>query len=86
MEDDTIILGRELGKKIVEALGLDNKKVRRIIIDMQVNEPVTIYTELYGTRKLLEIDYSSLADAYIIGYREDGQEFEDEDYEGVETA
>jgi len=52
-----IITGNEYGMKLCEALGIDpiKTKVKRIVLDVQANEPVRVYVELFGTNGLLDI-------------------------------
>lgn len=52
-----IATGDEFGKQICEALGIDLSKgpTRRIVLDIQVNEPIRVYVEMIGTDKLVDI-------------------------------
>lgn len=86
MDEDRTLHEREFGKKLLKELGLENQKVTRIIIDVQVNEPVRLYIERFGSRRLLDVDFSSLSDGYVIGMEDGLQAFEDDEYEGVNTA
>ncbi len=54
---DQIVLGKELGKRICEKLGL--KRVRRLVIDIPYDGVVTVYVEQLGTTALLNIDMQS---------------------------
>ena len=48
------VKGREFGKEVSNKLGLEN--ARRIIIDINVNGLVLIYTELVGDERLYNIN------------------------------
>lgn len=60
-----IIDSRELSLQICKALGLDPGKTRRIVIDLSTNEPVTVYAEMYGDQKMLEIDWTAIYGAEV---------------------
>lgn len=53
--------GMELTQAICEALGLDPWLVRRVIIDINADDPgpLPVYVEMYGTDKLLEVDWAA---------------------------
>ena len=53
----TIPKGTDLGILICEAIGLDPMAVRRIVIDIDADSPIMIYTEMYGTKPLLNINW-----------------------------
>jgi len=50
----------DLGMILCEALELDPNLVRRIIVDVKYSagELVCVYVEMYGSDKLLEIDWA----------------------------
>ena len=54
---NSAITGNQLGMQVCEALGIDCEKtlVRRIVIDIAVNDLVKVYVETIGTEKLLDI-------------------------------
>lgn len=41
---------------LIERLGLDKQKVRRLVIDCPCDGPILIYVELYGTTEVLDIE------------------------------
>jgi hypothetical protein len=53
----------DLSEKICRALGLDPNMVARLIIDLQVHEPVMVHVQLVGSPKLLEIDWGALIES-----------------------
>jgi len=57
-----IIHASELAGRINQALGLEH--TRRIVIDIQL-DLVVVYVEMYGTTKLLDIDWTALSGAEI---------------------
>jgi hypothetical protein len=55
----SIITGRGLGKKLVDA-GIVPANTIRIIIDIDVNSAVKLYYEVFGDERLLEIDWTDV--------------------------
>lgn len=56
-----LVQGMNLGEKLCGALGLDANEVSRIILDVNINaaQLVMVYVEMYGTNKLLEIEWAA---------------------------
>ena len=54
----TLISSMETSIKICEALGLDSNMVRRIVLDFNLQSPVIAYIEMYGDKRLLDIQWS----------------------------
>lgn len=52
----TVILGNDFGVKICNQLGIDAGMVRRIIIDIKVNDAVKVYIDSFGAKSLLTLD------------------------------
>lgn len=57
LSKENIALANDFGKQICEALGIDTKKtrVRRVVLDAEVDEPIKVYIELFGTERLLDL-------------------------------
>jgi len=53
-----IIAGKQLFEKVIEAIGEKDQPIKRVVIDLQLNDAVFIYVEKYGTSKLLDIDWT----------------------------
>ena len=53
---DSIIAGHELGKLLTDA-GLIPPKTRRVIIDIDIDAPVRLYIEQFGTQRWLNVDW-----------------------------
>ena len=51
------IRGNELGGKIADALGLQN--VRRIILDISLDDLVMVYIEQNGDERLYEVEFKN---------------------------
>lgn len=59
---DMVIMGHLVGKYLVQA-GVIPPRTTRCIIDIDVNGPIKIYIEKYGTASLLKVDWiKALAD------------------------
>lgn len=58
----------DLGKDICEALGLDPKQVRKVVVEafVQGTEPVWVYVQMVGIEGLLRIDWSALRRGAIV--------------------
>jgi len=52
-----LVAANELAKAVCEAVGLNSTQVARIIVDMRAEEFVRIFVEMYGSSKLLELDW-----------------------------
>lgn len=50
-----VIRGTEVAVKVSEALGLDPGKVRRIVLDIRLDDAITAYVEMYGDARLLDL-------------------------------
>lgn len=48
----------KLSVEILEALGLEGKHVKRLIIDIQANALVIVYIEMFGDDAMLDLDWS----------------------------
>jgi hypothetical protein len=54
----SVIRGDEVGVKICEALGIDAKKVRRVVLDTGLpGEILTAHIEMYGDERFLNIKW-----------------------------
>ena len=52
-------VGRDkLGMAIVNALGMDHREVRRVIIDCDAGALSMVYVEAYASEKMLDLDWS----------------------------
>jgi hypothetical protein len=60
-----IVQSDDLGGIVCEALGLENKGVSRIIIDMEVAMPLMVYVEMLASPKVLELDWTKLKGATV---------------------
>lgn len=49
-----------VGAQLCNVLGLDPNEVTRIILDVHVGEPVVVYVQMYGSLRLLDIDWASV--------------------------
>ena len=45
----------EYGKAICKALGIESKKVRRVVVDAQVGEALKVYVEMFGGPELVKV-------------------------------
>jgi len=52
-----VIHGLEFVEQLCEALGLPVQQTRRIIIDVQYDCTVSVYAEMYGSQKILDLDW-----------------------------
>lgn len=52
------ILGRDLLMMLAKALNIEETKVRRIVLDVRFDAAVVAYIEQFGTRKLIDINWS----------------------------
>ncbi len=50
----SVILGQKVIDALVPLVG-DTKRVRRVVIDIQVNEPVVIHVEKYGDSSVIDV-------------------------------
>lgn len=57
--EDEALMGWELGRILLEA-GLIPAFAQRVVIDVRTDEPVRVYLEMVGTRRLLRV-FSDLA-------------------------
>jgi hypothetical protein len=61
-----LIRGKHIAPQIAEALGLDPRTVRRIVLDLNVGI-VMAYVELYGDNRLIEINWAGgLSDTKVV--------------------
>lgn len=60
-----LITSTSLSKKLIEA-GIIPPNTRRAIIDIRMNDAVTIYIEAYGDERLLDIIANNLEGAKIV--------------------
>ncbi len=56
--DDRVVRGSRLIEQLAAVLGVDGRMTRRIVLDVDVRNPITAYVELYGTDKLLQINWA----------------------------
>lgn len=68
------MIGDDLGIVVCEALGLDHKAVRRIVLDIQAGALVTAYIEHWGTQELVDIDWRASAGNIVIATLEETEE------------
>jgi len=62
-----MILGRKLMETIAPAIGLEVGHLRRIVIDAPLDDVVSVYIELVGDERLLEINWAGdLKDGEIV--------------------
>jgi hypothetical protein len=54
-----IISALPLSEVVCKALGLDPGEVHRVIVDINAEFPVAVYVEMFGTDKLLEVDWAA---------------------------
>lgn len=54
----SVISSKQLFDKVIEAIGEDRRFIRRVVIDLQLDSPVFIYIEKYGTDEFLDIDWT----------------------------
>lgn len=52
---DKKIIADEFIKQLCDELGLDNTKVRRIVIDAEVRCVVKVYVDLFGNQRLMKV-------------------------------
>lgn len=43
-------------KQMIQALGLDGAKVRRLVIDAEVGQTIKVYVECWGPSTMLEVE------------------------------
>ena len=67
-QNDHVLMSWAFFPIICEALGIKMDKVRRIILDATVLEPVRVYVELLGDQQLLTIDWKDLGPGMSIKY------------------
>lgn len=60
-----VVANLDVGKTICNALGVDSDMVRRIIIDINIEYPVVAYVEMYGSEKILDINWDMLKGATV---------------------
>lgn len=61
------IKGQAFMLAVCKALNIDPSTVRRVVIDARVDSMLMVYTEHFGTEKLLEIDLEDLMKDVDIG-------------------
>ena len=49
----------EFVRRLCEALDLDLKHTRRIIIDIEYDRVPVVYVQMYPTQKVLDVDFSA---------------------------
>lgn len=57
-EKPKIITGNKYGEILATALGIDASRVRRIVLDVQLENIVIAYVEMVGDERLLNISQS----------------------------
>jgi len=62
----TPVLGDTLATLLLPKLGISPDMVSRVILDMQVSEPVRVYVEMYGSKDLLSINWPAFDGAEVI--------------------
>ena len=56
----------EIVEQLSAALGLDLRKVRRILIDLQDGQLMRMFIEMHGSEGALKVDWSDLAGSIVI--------------------
>ena len=55
------IISVDLMRDVVKSMGIpDDIAIRRIVIDMEVTQPVRVYYDTLGTEQLLSVDWDAL--------------------------
>ncbi len=57
-EDNRVLAGNRVIEQIASALGVDGRLCRRIVLDVAFGSPVQAYVEMFGSEKLLRVDWS----------------------------
>jgi hypothetical protein len=52
------ISGTKIGAALCEGVGLNPNEVHRIILDIACDDVVLVYVEMYGTTKLLQVNWT----------------------------
>ena len=58
MSENNVIPAKEFMKLLCPALGIEYKRLRRIVLDMSYDSIITAYVELIGDSRLLELSQS----------------------------
>lgn len=61
------VTGRDVGQMVLEALGLAHQNVRRIVVDVHVNDVVTVYVQHAATEEQADALCGALAEARKVG-------------------
>lgn len=64
--DPRVIAGRDWARQVCKALSLDPLKVRRIVIDAQVGEVLSVYIEAWGDDRLIDIQLPDAASLNLV--------------------
>lgn len=62
------ITGKQLLPILMEALGIDNARVQRIVLDVDVLSLPVAYVQLVGDERLLEIDWAGNMEGVEVHY------------------
>ena len=60
------ITGLRVGKELLERLGLSGQGVRRITLDIPINDAVTITLEKFATQKETDAAFGAFADYQLM--------------------
>jgi len=50
----------ELYNKICQCLGIDPGTVRRLVLDFNLDSPLTAYVEMYGDKRFLDVNWTEI--------------------------
>ena len=69
-KSQSVILSNEWMKKVLSELGIDMQRVCRVVIEGEVNQPLKIHIERFGTEDILDVpplsrDFVELVDDEI---------------------
>lgn len=56
--DNRVLTGDKLIEQIASVLGVNGRLCRRIVLDINIHRPVTAYVEMFGSDKMLEINWA----------------------------
>lgn len=66
MSEIKLTAGGELIVKIAKAIGADGAKIRSMVIEAKVGQPVIVYIEAFGDEKLLKIDWPTALNQAVV--------------------
>ena len=68
-----IIQGNPFHERLCAALGIDPKKTRRIVLDVSVDDAISVYIEQYGDERLLDLELPALPTVAIRSFTVEGR-------------